>query len=63
MLNRLATTVRHISKTTMAAPKSDITLYTTQTPNGIKISIALEELGCACSIPSTIPHDSTLTLD
>lgn len=23
----------------------DITLYTTQTPNGIKISIALEELG------------------
>ncbi|KAL1955176.1 hypothetical protein VTO42DRAFT_8941 [Malbranchea cinnamomea] len=29
----------------MAAPKPDITLYTTQTPNGIKISIALEELG------------------
>ncbi|KAF2450120.1 glutathione S-transferase II [Karstenula rhodostoma CBS 690.94] len=27
------------------ADKSDITLYTTQTPNGIKISIALEELG------------------
>ncbi|KAF9741959.1 Disulfide-bond oxidoreductase YfcG 2 [Paraphaeosphaeria minitans] len=25
--------------------KPDITLYTTQTPNGIKISIALEELG------------------
>ncbi|KAF1936706.1 glutathione S-transferase II [Clathrospora elynae] len=25
--------------------KSDITLYTTQTPNGIKISITLEELG------------------
>jgi glutathione S-transferase len=24
---------------------SDITLYTTQTPNGIKISITLEELG------------------
>ncbi len=23
----------------------DITLYTTQTPNGIKISITLEELG------------------
>ncbi|EZF32450.1 glutathione S-transferase-like protein [Trichophyton mentagrophytes] len=29
----------------MAAPASDITLYTSQTPNGIKISIALEELG------------------
>ncbi|KAK3197733.1 hypothetical protein GRF29_216g1134588 [Pseudopithomyces chartarum] len=27
------------------APQSDITLYTTQTPNGIKISILLEELG------------------
>lgn len=25
--------------------RPDITLYTTQTPNGIKISIALEELG------------------
>ena len=25
----------------------DINLYTTQTPNGIKISITLEELGCA----------------
>jgi len=29
----------------MASKKPDITLYTTQTPNGIKISIALEELG------------------
>jgi glutathione S-transferase len=27
------------------ANRPDITLYTTQTPNGIKISIALEELG------------------
>ncbi|KAH9873373.1 hypothetical protein J1614_005771 [Plenodomus biglobosus] len=27
------------------SPKSDITLYTAQTPNGIKISILLEELG------------------
>ena len=27
------------------APKSDIVLYTAQTPNGIKISMALEELG------------------
>jgi hypothetical protein len=29
----------------MADRKPDITLYTDQTPNGIKISIALEELG------------------
>lgn len=29
----------------MSSP--DITLYTAQTPNGIKISIALEELGYA----------------
>jgi glutathione S-transferase len=29
----------------MASQGSDITLYTTQTPNGIKISITLEELG------------------
>jgi len=29
----------------MASPQSDITLYTAQTPNGIKISITLEELG------------------
>jgi glutathione S-transferase len=29
----------------MAAQGSDIVLYTTQTPNGIKISITLEELG------------------
>ncbi|KAF2020594.1 glutathione S-transferase [Aaosphaeria arxii CBS 175.79] len=29
----------------MASPTPDITLYTTQTPNGIKISITLEELG------------------
>jgi glutathione S-transferase len=29
----------------MASQDSNITLYTTQTPNGIKISITLEELG------------------
>lgn len=29
----------------------NITLYTTQTPNGIKISIALEELGYANHLP------------
>lgn len=31
------------------ANRPDITLYTTQTPNGIKISIALEELGYVLS--------------
>ncbi|KAK0768788.1 Glutathione S-transferase 2 [Friedmanniomyces endolithicus] len=30
----------------MSSEKPDIHLYTTQTPNGIKISITLEELGC-----------------
>lgn len=29
----------------MSAQEPSITLYTTQTPNGIKISITLEELG------------------
>jgi glutathione S-transferase len=29
----------------MAETKSDIHLYTAQTPNGIKISMLLEELG------------------
>ncbi|KAI9852372.1 MAG: hypothetical protein M1838_000894 [Thelocarpon superellum] len=29
----------------MTTPKPDITLYTTNTPNGVKISITLEELG------------------
>lgn len=29
----------------MAAQSPDITLYTSQTPNGIKVSITLEELG------------------
>lgn len=32
--------------------RPDITLYTAQTPNGIKISIALEELGYAKHTPS-----------
>jgi hypothetical protein len=34
----------------------DITLYTAQTPNGIKISMALEELGYAiCSDAFGLP--------
>ncbi|KAH8692716.1 glutathione S-transferase GstA [Talaromyces proteolyticus] len=38
-------TKRLVTIATMAARTPDITLYTAQTPNGIKISIALEELG------------------
>lgn len=36
-----ATQVRNMSD----VKRPDITLYTAQTPNGIKVSIALEELG------------------
>ena len=36
----------------MADRKPDITLYTDQTPNGIKISIALEELGIVSCLDS-----------
>jgi hypothetical protein len=35
----------HILAINMASEEPNITLYTTQTPNGIKISITLEELG------------------
>lgn len=43
MTSRIVGITRHLFK--MAAPKSDIHLYTGQTPNGIKASILLEELG------------------
>lgn len=50
MLSRLAKQAQHLTSLpyknlTMAAKRPNITLYTAQTPNGIKISIALEELG------------------
>lgn len=39
-------TTRHITTPTATMPTpTDITLYTVNTPNGIKASIALEELG------------------
>lgn len=38
--------------------RPDITLYTAQTPNGIKISMALEELG---SVISSDAFDLPLT--
>jgi hypothetical protein len=50
MLSRLARQAQHLTdlslkELTMASKRPNITLYTAQTPNGIKISIALEELG------------------
>lgn len=47
-LPRLAQHLQFLSVSqtnSMADRPPDITLYTAQTPNGIKISIALEELG------------------
>ena len=54
MSDRLKQHAQHISTSnTMAGTKQpDITLYTDATPNGIKISIALEELG----IPYKVEH-------
>jgi len=46
MSQRLAQLSRHISTTAARMSKTpDITLYTAQTPNGVKLSIILEELG------------------
>ncbi|KAK8904428.1 hypothetical protein QC760_006791 [Botrytis cinerea] len=48
MNNRLIQLNSHI--TPKMASQSDIHLYTTQTPNGIKISITLEELGLSYEV-------------
>jgi glutathione S-transferase len=37
------------------ATKTDIVLYTAQTPNGIKASIALEELGLQYEVVLALP--------
>lgn len=37
------------------AASSDIHLFTAQTPNGIKASILLEELGLPYKVSSTLP--------
>jgi hypothetical protein len=51
--SRIAQVGHHLTKSTiMAAGKSDIHLYTDQTPNGIKVSILLEELG----LPYKVSH-------
>lgn len=48
MNHRLTQSNSHI--TSKMSPQSDIHLYTTQTPNGIKISITLEELGLSYEV-------------
>lgn len=50
LASRLSSLVRQLSNSKLQqspimSSSSNITLYTTQTPNGIKISILLEELG------------------
>lgn len=49
-LPRLQQQAQHLTTTTMSRP--NITLYTDSTPNGIKISIGLEELG----LPYKVEH-------
>lgn len=44
MTHRIVQIATQVSKA-MASDKSNIHLYTAQTPNGIKVSILLEELG------------------
>ena len=63
MLRRASQLKRHLSAAPapkMAASKKtpDITLYTAQTPNGVKISITLEELGCVARVV-TFPRPLT----
>ena len=57
MSGRLNQINKHITNKMAVVPDKktpDITLYTTQTPNGIKISIALEELGYAHQQPRSL---------
>lgn len=55
LLDRLTQTASHLttpssaSTVTMAKQARNIVLYTDSTPNGIKASIALEELGLVSS--------------
>ena len=50
MTTRVTQLSSHLSNMAASTSRPDIHLYTTQTPNGIKISITLEELG----IPYTV---------
>ena len=55
MLSRISQLARQISVMSPAKKTPDINLYTTQTPNGIKISITLEELGFGSLFSSERP--------
>lgn len=50
MTSRIAGLARHFSKMAAAKTPTDITLYTVNTPNGIKASILLEELNLAYKV-------------
>ena len=55
MLSRVSQLARQLNIMSPTNKTPDINLYTTQTPNGIKISITLEELGFASLFSSEQP--------
>ena len=55
MLSRVSQLARQLNIMSPTNKTPDINLYTTQTPNGIKISITLEELGFASRFSSEQP--------
>lgn len=52
MLLRVSQVAKQLSTMSSNKKTPDINLYTTQTPNGIKISITLEELGLGLLVSS-----------
>lgn len=52
MLLRVSQVAKQLSTMSSSKKTPDINLYTTQTPNGIKISITLEELGLGLLVSS-----------
>lgn len=56
MTSRVAQIASHLN---MAA-KSDIHLYTTNTPNGVKVSMLLEELGLPYQVGHSVSHQLAL---
>ncbi|KAI5814764.1 glutathione S-transferase [Pyronema omphalodes] len=61
LANRTQLITKHLTnaaKSIMADAKHPITLYTAQTPNGVKVSILLEELGLPYNV-RTISFDKT----
>ena len=55
MLSRVSQLARQLNIMSPTNKTPDINLYTTQTPNGIKIAITLEELGFASLFSSKRP--------